>query len=81
MEQALADLVLRNVVNVDDALSRSSRPEQLTGLLERKGFDVSGALESIEGHKPPPTPQQAAPVIHAAPEPDDLMPGLRMAGS
>src|SRR6195256_2829762 len=47
MEQALADLVIRQVVNVDDALSRSSRPEQLTGLLERKGFDVSGALESL----------------------------------
>src|SRR3977135_2163316 len=53
MEQALADLVLRQVVNVDDALSRSSRPDQLTGLLERQGYDVNGALESIEAHRPP----------------------------
>src|SRR5207248_1364989 len=41
MEQALADLVLRKVIMLDDALSRSSRPEQLFGLLERAGFDVS----------------------------------------
>src|SRR2546423_6930118 len=43
MEQALADLTLRRVVNIDDALSRSSRPEQLTGLLERAGVDVGAA--------------------------------------
>ena len=78
MEQALADLVIRQVVNVDDALSRSSRPEQLTGLLERQGYDVAGALTALEGHKPAPPPQQAAPVIQAAPEPD-AVPGLRMA--
>jgi twitching motility protein PilT len=41
MEQALADLVLRGVVALDDALSRSSRPDQLFGLLERAGMDVS----------------------------------------
>ncbi len=40
MEQALADLVLRKVVTLEDALSRSSRPEQLFGLLERAGVDV-----------------------------------------
>src|SRR5213596_272400 len=37
MEQALADLVLRKVIVLDDALSCSSRPEQLFGLLERAG--------------------------------------------
>src|SRR5213596_11185 len=42
MEQALADLVLRKVIVLDDALSCSSRPEQLFGLLERAGVDVSG---------------------------------------
>src|SRR6266496_3183753 len=40
MEQALADLVLRKLVTLEDALSRSSRPEQLFGLLERAGVDV-----------------------------------------
>src|SRR5213596_4412873 len=40
MEQALADLVLRKVIVLDDALSCSSRPEQLFGLLERAGVDV-----------------------------------------
>ena len=64
MEQALADLVLRGVVNVDDALSRSSRAEQLTGLLERTGFDVAGALAALDGPKAP--PQQAAPALRMA---------------
>jgi twitching motility protein PilT len=41
MEQALADLVLRGIVKLDDALSRSSRPDQLFSLLERAGLDVS----------------------------------------
>ena len=40
MEQALADLALRRVVNVEDALSRSSRPDQLIGILERSGMPV-----------------------------------------
>jgi twitching motility protein PilT len=40
MEQALADLALRRIVNVDDALSRSSRPDQLIGILERSGMPV-----------------------------------------
>jgi len=64
MEQSLADLVLRGVINVDDALSRSSRPEQLTGLLERTGFDVAGALSELDGPKA--LPQQAAPALRMA---------------
>jgi twitching motility protein PilT len=67
MEQALADLALRRVVSLDDALSRSSRPEQLTGILERSGFDVAGTLAMLESHAPQPGPQQT--------------PALRMAGS
>ena len=67
MEQALADLALRRVVSLDDALSRSSRPEQLTGILERSGFDVAGTLAMLESNAPQPGPQQA--------------PALRMAGS
>jgi twitching motility protein PilT len=43
MEQSLADLVLRRVISLDDALGRSSRPEQLLGLLERAGLDVTSA--------------------------------------
>ena len=35
MEQSLADLVLRQIVSKDVALSRSSRGDQLLGLLER----------------------------------------------
>src|SRR3954465_9238014 len=48
MEQALADLTMRRVVNLDDALTRSSRPEQLLGILERGGYDVNGAMASIQ---------------------------------
>src|SRR5947209_2212509 len=54
MEQALADLALRQVVNVDDALSRSSRPDQLAGILERAGLDVSAALAALNA--PPAAP-------------------------
>jgi twitching motility protein PilT len=38
MEQSLADLVLRHVVSADMAFARSSRPDQLQGLLERSGM-------------------------------------------
>jgi twitching motility protein PilT len=40
MEQALADLTMRRVITKDIAMGRSSRPEQLLGLLERAGFPV-----------------------------------------
>ena len=43
MEQSLAELTQRGVITIDVALSRSSRPEQLLGLLERAGFPVGGA--------------------------------------
>ncbi len=52
MEQALAELALRRVVTVDVAMSRSSRPDQLLGLLERSGFDLS-SLEPPEEERPP----------------------------
>jgi twitching motility protein PilT len=44
MEQALSDLILRRVIDAEEGLSRSSRREQLIGLLERQGFDVNSAL-------------------------------------
>jgi twitching motility protein PilT len=40
MEQALADLVLRHVVTLDEALARTPRAEQLLGILERSGMPV-----------------------------------------
>jgi twitching motility protein PilT len=52
MEQALANLVTTRIVKFDDALSRSSRPQQLIGILERAGFPVDVAkpvdLSAIE---------------------------------
>ena len=46
LEQALAELVLRGVITQDAALSRSSRPEQLQGLLQRAGAaGVGGATD------------------------------------
>jgi twitching motility protein PilT len=44
MEQALSDLITRRVIDVNEGLTRSSRREQLIGLLERQGFDVNSAL-------------------------------------
>jgi twitching motility protein PilT len=52
MEQALAELVQKKVVAPDVALSRSSRPDQLIGILERVGFDLS-VLEPEEAPAPP----------------------------
>src|SRR6266545_3568756 len=40
MEQSLGDLIMRRIVEFEDGLSRSSRPSQLIGLLERSGFAV-----------------------------------------
>jgi len=65
MEQSLAELTLRNVVTLDAALSRSSRPDQLIGLLERADFDTSSAYGEPE--------QPAQPL-------QQLGSGLRVAG-
>src|SRR3954463_886587 len=54
MEQALADLALRRVVTLEDALSRSSRPEQLLGILERAGYDVTGSMAALQAQAPAP---------------------------
>jgi twitching motility protein PilT len=37
LEQSLADLILRGIITRDVAVQRSSRPDQLIGLLERAG--------------------------------------------
>jgi twitching motility protein PilT len=52
MEQALADLAARRVVTVEDALSRSTRPDQLIGILERAGVDVQSALAAAHARQP-----------------------------
>jgi twitching motility protein PilT len=48
MEQSLSELTLRHVISLEVALSRSSRPDQLLGLLERAGFDTSSAYAEPE---------------------------------
>src|SRR3954452_14436669 len=49
MEQSLADLVLQNVITAEVALARSSRADQLLGLLERSGMTYMGARPSTNG--------------------------------
>ncbi len=66
MEQSLGDLIMRRVVDFEVGLSRSSRPSQLIGLLERSGFPVEL-----------PPDLSAQPKAQEAP----LSAGLRVAGS
>jgi twitching motility protein PilT len=58
MEQSLADLTLRRVVNVEDALALTNRRDILAGILERSGMDVRGVMAALELSTPP--AQQAA---------------------
>ena len=44
LEQALGDLVMRGKISRETALNRSSRPDQLEGLLKRAGF---GGVEEM----------------------------------
>jgi twitching motility protein PilT len=46
MEQSLADLIIRRVITADLGFSRSTRPDQLRGLLERSGFSDFGNTDS-----------------------------------
>jgi twitching motility protein PilT len=54
MEQSLADLIQRGVVDFEVGLTRSSRPQQLIGLLERAGFpvDVPADLNETKSEGP-----------------------------
>src|SRR3954466_2791275 len=65
MEQSLADLIMRRVVTFEVGLTRSSRPQQLIGVLERAGFPVELPPDLNES----PSDQQP------------LAAGLRVAGS
>jgi twitching motility protein PilT len=51
MEQALAELVLRGILTEDVALTRSSKTEQLEGLLGRTSVEggLAGTLRVAEG--------------------------------
>jgi twitching motility protein PilT len=69
MEQSLGDLIMRRVVDLEVGLSRSSRPGQLIGLLERSGFPVDLPTDLNEVLAAPPQQEQA------------LGAGLRVAGS
>jgi twitching motility protein PilT len=66
MEQSLGDLIMRRVVTLEMGLSRSSRPGQLIGLLERSGFPVELTPDLNE-----------APALQEPP----MGAGLRVAGS
>jgi twitching motility protein PilT len=46
LEQALVDLIARGVITEEVALARSSRPEQLLGLLERSGLRAGGPAQA-----------------------------------
>ena len=66
MEQSLGDLIMRRIVDFEVGLSRSSRPSQLIGLLERSGFPVELPPDLNAQHKAEQAPLGA---------------GLRVAGS
>src|SRR5438067_5146027 len=69
MEQSLAELIIRGIVTKDVGATRSSRPEQLTGLLERAGFvDPDAPAAAQNGHGAP----------HAA---EPVFGGLRVSGA
>ena len=52
MEQSLADLIQRRIIDFEVGLSRSSRPAQLIGLLERAGFPVEVPSDLDEPNEP-----------------------------
>src|SRR5437588_8560742 len=66
MEQSLAHLIQHRIVDFEVGLSRSSRPEQLIGILERAGF---------------PVPARAGVDFNAVDQEPALGAGLRVAGS
>jgi twitching motility protein PilT len=49
LEQAFADLIARGLITQEVALSRSSRPDQLLGLLQRTGLAETDAQASTGG--------------------------------
>src|SRR5690348_17464164 len=76
MEQALADLIGRGVIKVEDAFSHTNRRDILAGILERSGLDVRGVLAAMELNALPP---QHQPQPHLQPQPPAAG-ALRVAG-
>jgi twitching motility protein PilT len=66
MEQSLADLALRRVVDIEVAISRSSRPDQLIGILERSGMPVEMLRQNGAGNGASPQPAQQPSGLRAA---------------
>jgi twitching motility protein PilT len=52
MEQSLADLTMRRVITLETALTRSSRSEQLLGILERAHFPIDEVWKKHEEAAP-----------------------------
>jgi len=48
MEQSLAELVQKRVISTDIAFSRSSRPDQLAGILERAGISDTPTVSGLQ---------------------------------
>jgi len=49
MEQSLADLISKNMITIEQAVSRSTRPEQLLGILERSGIQTGQTPPGLAG--------------------------------
>jgi twitching motility protein PilT len=49
LEQSLTDLVGKHLISVEDAISRSTRPDQLIGQLERSGIQVGPMTTGADG--------------------------------
>ena len=49
MEQSLCDLVSRHLISIELAVSRSTRPEQLLGQLERSGIQTAQTSAGFDG--------------------------------
>jgi twitching motility protein PilT len=67
MEQALAHLIQHRTVTFEDGITRSSRPEQLIGILERAGFPIPAQASAVD--------------LSNIEEQPSLGAGLRVAGS
>jgi twitching motility protein PilT len=52
MEQSLAELVSKHLITVELAMTRTSRPEQLLGILERSGIQTGQGAASIAAPTP-----------------------------
>ncbi|MDX6505266.1 MAG: twitching motility protein PilT, partial [Gaiellaceae bacterium] len=47
MEQSLADLTLRRVIDPEEGFARTSRPDQYAGILQRAGMNVTFNVDPV----------------------------------